>query len=116
MSTVVFGITNCDTVRKARKWLKEHQIDYEFSNLKSAPLPAATIEHWINALGAEQLINKRGTTWRNLPDDDKGELTLPRTIHLIQRHPTLLKRPLVVREGELLVGFDEATWQGFFRV
>ncbi|MCH8501989.1 MAG: Spx/MgsR family RNA polymerase-binding regulatory protein [Aliidiomarina sp.] len=116
MSAVVFGIKNCDTVKKSLKWLKEHNVDFQFEDLKSAPLAASTIEHWVKTLGADTLINKRGTTWRKLPDDDKGELTLPRTVHLIQSHPTLIKRPLVVLDGNIMVGFDEGSWQEFFGV
>lgn len=115
MSIVVFGIKNCDTVRKALKWLKEHNVDYQFEDLKTVQLAASTIEHWVNTVGADVLINKRGTTWRKLPDDDKGELTLPRTIHLIQSNPTLLKRPVVVSSGDVTVGFNEGEWQERFR-
>ncbi|MCL4409701.1 MAG: Spx/MgsR family RNA polymerase-binding regulatory protein [Gammaproteobacteria bacterium] len=116
MSAVVFGIKNCDTVKKALKWLKEHKVDFQFEDLKTTPLAASTIEHWVKDLGVDTLINKRGTTWRKLPDDDKGELTLPRTVHLLQTHPTLIKRPLVVLDGKIMVGFNEATWQEFFGV
>ncbi|RUO35188.1 arsenate reductase [Aliidiomarina sanyensis] len=114
MSAVMFGIKNCDTVKKARKWLDAQGVDYEFIDLKAAPLAASTLEHWIQAVGTDTLINKRGTTWRKLPDEDKGELTLPRTIHLLQSHPTIIKRPVLVKEGDILVGFNEAIWQGFF--
>ncbi len=114
MSLVVFGIKNCDTVRKSLKWLKEHDVDYQFADLKTEQLAGSTIEHWVNAVGIDVLVNKRGTTWRQLPDDDKGELTLPRTIHLIQSHPTLLKRPVVVKGSEVTVGFNEAEWQERF--
>ncbi|RUO22223.1 arsenate reductase [Aliidiomarina iranensis] len=114
MSIVVFGIKNCDTVRKARKWLKEHDVNYQFEDLKTTPLAGSTIEHWLNQVGADILVNKRGTTWRQLPDDDKGELTLPRTIHLIQSNPTLLKRPIVVKGSEITVGFNEGEWQERF--
>ncbi|MCH8492071.1 MAG: Spx/MgsR family RNA polymerase-binding regulatory protein [Idiomarina sp.] len=116
MSIIVFGIKNCDTVKKALRWLKEHKVDFQFEDLKAIQLPASTIEHWVNEVGVDTLINKRGTTWRKLPEDDKGELTLPRTVHLIQAHPTLLKRPVVVAAGAITVGFDEAVWQERFGV
>lgn len=114
MSITVFGIKNCDTVKKALKWLKAHNVDFQFEDLKTTQLPASTIEHWLNEVGADTLINKRGTTWRQLPEEDKGSLTLPRTVHLIQGQPTLLKRPVVIANGAVSVGFDEASWQERF--
>jgi len=116
MSASVFGIKNCDTVKKALKWLNEHNVDYQFEDLKKISLAGATIESWLEQLGPDELINKRSRTWKELPDDDKGELTVARTIHLVQSHPTLIKRPLVVSNGKITNGFNETTWQEFFNV
>lgn len=112
--TTLFGIKNCDTVKKARRWLTNNNVAHEFVDVREAPLPAATLEHWLNSVGRDTLLNTRSTTWRNLPDQDKGDLTLPRTIHLLQAHPTLIKRPVMVRDGQIHVGFKEADYQEIF--
>ncbi|WP_113906103.1 arsenate reductase [Aliidiomarina celeris] len=112
--TTLFGIKNCDTVKKARKWLTEHKIEHEFVDLRESPIAAVTLEHWLSEVGKDKLLNTRSTTWRNLPEDDKGDLTLPRTVHLLQAHPTLIKRPVLVHNNSIHVGFKDAEYQEIF--
>lgn len=114
MSTQMFGIKNCDTVKKARKWLDDQGIDYEFIDLKVAPLANDTLEHWIQTLGTDTVINKRGTTWRKLPDELKGPLSLAETIQLMQANRSVIKRPVLVHQTQLLVGFNPDIWQDVF--
>ncbi|MCI4411201.1 MAG: ArsC family reductase [Thiotrichales bacterium] len=108
----LYGITNCDTVKKARKWLGEHHIDYVFHDFKSAGTPSELAE-WVATLGWEAVLKKTGTTWRNLPETDKQNLDNNKALHLMQQHYNLIKRPLLVNADKkvLLTGFKENEWQ-----
>ncbi|CUS49226.1 MAG: ArsC family protein [Idiomarinaceae bacterium HL-53] len=110
----LFGIPNCDTVKKARKWLESKAVDFTFHDYRQTPVPATTLEAWLDQVGVETLLNTRSTTWRNLPDADKQELTPARTIHLLQSNPTLIKRPVLVHERGIEVGFKEARYAELF--
>ncbi|MCC5856333.1 MAG: arsenate reductase [Idiomarina sp.] len=112
--TTVFGIKNCDTVKKALRWLEKHQIEHHFHDFRVEPVPASTLEQWLNIVGKERLVNTRSTTWRNLPEEDKGELTPARTIHLLQANPTLMKRPVLVHANGIDVGFSESAYAALF--
>ena len=113
----VFGIPNCDTVKKARAWLTAHGVSYVFHDFKKQGVPLDQLPAWITALGWEPLVNRKGTTWRKLDDATRtavvdassaGALTLA--------HPSVIKRPVVVwPSGQITVGFDEAQWQEFIR-
>ncbi|RUO44314.1 ArsC family reductase [Aliidiomarina taiwanensis] len=110
----LFGIKNCDTVRKARRWLDNANIQYQFHDVREQPLTAETLQNWLDQVGEKTLLNTRSTTWRNLPEEDKGERTPTRTIQLLQDHPTLMKRPVLVHEGKVEVGFKEARYAELF--
>ena len=110
----MFGISNCDTVKKARKWLDAHAIDYEFHDYKKKGIDKATLTGWCKTLDWETLVNKRGTTWRKLPDEDKEGLTQARAIQLMLDNTSLIKRPVIDTGINLLVGFDEAQYSGTF--
>jgi|SRR5690554_323332 len=110
----LFGIKNCDTVRKARRWLDNANVSYEFHDVREVPVPAVTFEHWLEQVGEATLLNTRSTTWRNLPEEDKGERTLPRTIQLLQEHPTLMKRPVLVHGSGIEVGFKDTRYAEIF--
>lgn len=112
--TTLFGIKNCDSVRKARRWLDNANIHYDFYDLREEPVPATTLELWLQQVGETTLLNTRSTTWRNLPDADKGERTLPRTIQLLQAHPTLIKRPVLVHSNGIEIGFNDARYAELF--
>lgn len=101
----LYGIKNCDTVRKARNWLEEHDIAYIFHDYKLAGVTAQTLEEWAAQVGWEKLLNKAGTTFRKLPDADKTDLTEKRAIALMLAQPTLIKRPVLDTPQGLLVGF-----------
>ena len=106
----VYGIPGCDRVRAARKWLAEQAIHYHFHDTRADGLPRTRLEAWCAALGMDALLNRRSTTWRQLPEAARSGLTETATIDLILAHPTLLKRPLLEADGSLVAGFDAAAW------
>lgn len=101
----LYGIKNCDTVRKARNWLEGHDVAYIFHDYKLAGVTAQQLEAWAAQVGWEKLLNKAGTTFRKLPDADKADLTEKRAIALMVAHPTLIKRPVLETPQGLQVGF-----------
>jgi arsenate reductase len=106
MKPVVYGIRNCDTVRKARAWLDGHGVDHDFHDYKSAGVDPARLRAWCAAMGWEALINRSGTTFRKLPEPQKTGLDEGRAIALMQAHPSLIRRPVLEHgDGRLLVGF-----------
>lgn len=108
---IVYGIKNCDTVRKARRFLDKHDIDYRFHDLRADGIASADIQDWLRHVGWEKLLNKRGQTWRQLDDTDKANLDEARAIELMSQHPTLIKRPVIHDHNGALVGFDEAQYE-----
>ena len=101
----LYGLKNCDTCRKALKWLNEHKIEHQFHDLKSTPLTQKKVTAWLDHVPLETLINRRGTTWRNLPEDNKSNLTKQSACKLALAHPSLLKRPIFETEDDVFVGF-----------
>lgn len=110
----LFGIKNCDTVRKARRWLDGQNIAYQFIDFKQQPPSAATVEAWIHALGADKLLNKRSTTWKNLSDTEKARAESQDLSALICANPTLIKRPVLEVNHDYWVGFSEASYTNIF--
>ncbi len=107
----LYGIPNCDTVKKARKWLDAQGIAYDFHDYKKAGVPEGALADWVDALGWEVLLNRRGTTFRKLSDDDKADIDAAKALRLMIAHPSMIKRPVVTTgEGEPLVGFDANAW------
>mgnify|MGYP006425473291 CR=1 FL=1 len=107
MTVRVFGIKSCDTCRKARKWLAEQSIKYQWSDLREQAPGRETLKRWLDAAGAERLVNRRSTTWRGLDEQHRPALDSPELLNLLLGHPTLIKRPVFERTGEIRVGFDE---------
>ena len=113
MTTTLYGITNCDTVRKARAWLDQHGAPYRFHDFRKDGLPGDALDRWLRAPGWEVLVNRRGTTWRQLDPatrDAVVDTATARTVLLA--HPTLIKRPVVEWQAgaDATVGFDAARW------
>ena len=106
--TAVYGLRNCDTCRKARKWLRENDVEHSFRDLRADGLDGPTVERWIAAIGWEALINRRGTTWRSLSDAEKQIADQDAARDLMLRHPALIKRPVFDLGGRVLVGFGGA--------
>ena len=107
----LYGIPNCDTVKKARQWLEREGIDHAFHDYKKEAADPAKLEQWIAAKGWETILNRRGTTFRKLPDADKADLDPAKAVRLMAAHPSAIRRPVVEHPGGLLVGFDPAEWQ-----
>jgi arsenate reductase len=103
----VYGIPNCETVAKARKWLEAEGIEFTFHNFRKDGLDRVTAENWIADLGADVVINRRGTTWRKLPDDRKDLADDSEAVDLILEFPAMIKRPVFDKDGALHVGFKD---------
>lgn len=108
----LYGIPNCDTVKKARAWLDARGIAYAFHDYKKAGADPVRLTAWVAAKGWETVLNRRGTTFRALPEADKADLDAIKAVALMQAHPSTIKRPVVEHPDGLLVGFDEAEWEG----
>ena len=104
--TTVYGIKNCDTMKRARAWLNAHDVAYAFHDYKTSGIDKATLEAWAKDVGWETLLNRDGTTFRKLPDADKAGLTEKKAIALMLASPSMIKRPVLEMGGELLVGFE----------
>jgi len=110
MTIQLYGIPNCDTVKKARRWLDAQGVEYAFHDYKKEGADAGRLASWSDAMGWEVLLNKRGTTYRKLSDEQKADIDRARAIDLMVQHPSLIKRPVVEYDGGILVGFGEAEW------
>jgi arsenate reductase len=104
----MWGLKNCDTCRKAMKWMDAENIGYEFHDVRTGGLDAKTLSEWIAAAGWETLLNRRGTTWRGLPEADKADVDADRAAKLMLAHPALIKRPVFDTGSSVLVGFSAA--------
>lgn len=105
----MYGIKNCDTVKKAQKFLTAQGVDFEFIDFRQNPIDEQTLQSFIDAVGWDKIINKRSTTYRNLNNDEKQNISLALTL----KNPTLIKRPVLVIGDDIEVGFSEATYQRF---
>lgn len=114
--TVVYGIPNCDTVKKARTWLESHGVAFDFHDFKKAGLTAALVKTWLADVPLEVLLNRRGTTWRGLPVDTKAAAnTQQGAIALMIEKPSVVKRPVVVVDGRVKsVGFSADEYATLF--
>ncbi len=106
MSITIYGIKNCDTMKKARAWLEGRGVDYAFHDYKTAGIERERLERWAKKVGWETLLNRAGTTFRKLPDKDKEGLSEAKAIKLMLAQPSVIKRPVLdLGGGQLLVGF-----------
>ncbi|HWY61315.1 MAG TPA: ArsC family reductase [Rhizomicrobium sp.] len=112
--TAIYGIKNCDTMKKARVWLDAHKIAHEFHDYKTQGIDRAQLEKWVKALGWETLLNRAGTTFRKLPDKDKEGLTEKKAIALMLAQPSMIKRPVLEKGAKLLVGFRPELYEKAF--
>ncbi len=102
---VIYGLKNCDSCRKAAALLQDGGLVYRFHDLRADGLPEGSLGRWIDAVGWETLLNRRSTTWRELPEPEKADLDAERAVRLLERYPTLIKRPVVEAGDHLVVGF-----------
>jgi Spx/MgsR family transcriptional regulator len=106
----IYGIKNCDTMKKARAWLDEHGVDYSFHDYKTAGIDKDRLARWSKAVGWETLLNRAGTTFRKLPDAEKTNLTEKKAMALMLAQPSMIKRPVLDVGGKLLVGFKPESY------
>lgn len=112
--TTMYGIKNCDTIKKARTWLEDRGIAYTFHDYKAEGIDEAHLRRWCAELGWEVVLNRAGTTFRKLPDADRAGLDLDKAVALMQRQPSMIKRPIVENDGGLVVGFKPDAFAAAF--
>jgi len=101
----VYGIKNCDTVKKARKWLEQNNVDYTFHDFRENGMDSVPLSEWLTEFGWEQVLNRRSTSWRALDDAQKDAMDNTSAAALASETPTLIKRPVMIANGETLFGF-----------
>jgi len=106
MKVTVYGIRNCDTMKKAFAWLEANRVAYDFHDYKKLGVPARKLKAWAQQAGWEALANTRGPTWRKIPEAQRARLTEARMLALLEAHASAIRRPIVEAGGTLLVGFD----------
>jgi len=115
MSVVLYGLSTCDTCRKARNWLDRFGVEYAFVDYFANPVPATALKEWARQLGGwEKLVNRASTTWRNLLPQRKNPASDPEWTLLLKEYPALIKRPVMVDEGRVSVGFSDNTFKKLF--
>ena len=110
----LYGIKNCDTVKKARDWLAKNNIDYRFHDFRADGLDKSQVTNWIAELGLETLVNKRSTTWKELDENTKAQLNEQNAVAVIVENPTLIKRPLLDTSEQKHVGFKDTEYTKIF--
>lgn len=111
----MYGIKNCDTVKKARTFLEKNKIDYEFHDFKKEPPTKKQIEQWLQQVDWQILLNMRGMTWRRLPETEQENINKSKAIKLMLSNPSIIKRPILEVKTKIFVGFDENTYQKLSR-
>lgn len=108
----LYGIRNCDTVKKARAWLEANGVGYAFHDYKVAGVDEGRLRDWVGRLGWEKVLNRSGTTFRKLPGANKADLDAERAVALMLAHPAAIRRPIIEAGDVLLAGFDAAAYAG----
>ncbi|RLA48145.1 MAG: ArsC family reductase [Gammaproteobacteria bacterium] len=112
--TTLFGIKNCDTVKKARTWLDQHNLDYQFHDVRSDGLTESKVKEWLENVDWQVLVNKRSSTWKQLSDGVKQSLNEANVIQVMLNNPTLIKRPVLEYNNAVFVGFKPAEYESIF--
>jgi Spx/MgsR family transcriptional regulator len=115
MTANLYGIPTCDSVRKARKWLTDNDIDHQFIDVRENTPPKSQIDRWVTSLGAAKMVNKRSTTWKNMSDADRSEAETGDTTAILMANPTLIKRPVLEHGDVLDVGFNVDAYTQYFQ-
>ncbi|WP_226633126.1 arsenate reductase [Novosphingobium profundi] len=115
MSLEVYGIPNCDTVKKARKWLEARDIEYTFHDYKKEGADPQKLAAWVETEGVETVLNKRGTTFRKLSDEDKADIDAAKAVRIMAEHTSTIKRPVVEHPKGILVGFNQMQWEAVLK-
>lgn len=113
-TVTIYGIKNCDTMKKARAWLDAHNVAYRFHDYKAQGIDRGTLEGWIDALGWEVVLNRAGTTFRKLDEASKANLNAKAAVDLMVAQPSMIKRPILAANGRLLAGFKPENYDAVF--
>lgn len=114
MTTIIYGIKNCDTMKKAFAWLKDNGIEYQFHDYKKDGISAELLDKFIAELGWEALLNTRGTTWRKLPEEVRANIDEASARAIMLENTSIIKRPVLVSDGRYTLGFKAEQYQEFF--
>ncbi|MXN44885.1 ArsC family reductase [Shinella kummerowiae] len=114
MTVTIYGIKTCDTMKKARTWLDAKGVAYHFHDYKAEGIDETSLKRWVDALGWETVLNRAGTTFRALPDADKQDLDAKKAIALMHAQPSMIKRPILDRDGALTAGFKPDIYETLF--
>ncbi len=114
MTVTIFGIKNCDTMKKARSWLETNGIDYSFHDYKVSGIDRSHLEAWCDAAGWETVLNRAGTTFKKLDDGQKADLSRDKAIGLMLAQPSMIKRPVLAARDRITVGFKPEIYQTVF--
>ena len=110
----LYGIANCDTVKKARNWLDRHQVEFDFHDYRKQGLDRSLLQSMESALGWEAMLNRRGTTWRRLPESLRQEMNRATALDVMLENPAIIRRPILSRNDQLIIGFNEHRYQEIF--
>lgn len=113
---MLYGIPNCDTVRKARKWLDSHHVDHDFIDLREATPSRERLSKWLDTVGNERLVNRRSTTFKQLSDAERSVLDQSEAVDILLTHPTLIKRPVLEWRDNVSVGFTTDDYAHYFGI
>ncbi len=114
MDIDIYGIGNCDTMKRARAWLSAQGLDYRFHDYRKQGVDGDLLAHWCDAAGWQSLLNRKGTTWRSLPEADRADVDRSRAMALMMAHPSLIKRPVLMVGEAIEVGFSEDRYRALF--
>ena len=106
----LYGLKNCDSCQKAKKWLNFNDVDYTYHDIRQDGLNEATLMLWSHSIDLEICLNRRSTTWRNLPDTDKNKINNQNVINYFLKYPTLIKRPILKNNNSIIIGFDSKVY------
>lgn len=115
MPVSLYGISNCDTVKKAKKWLDENGIEYSWIDFRKDGIEKTQVDHWLQAAGLDTVLNKRGTTWRKLSPEQQAFSSNEEAAKLICLEPTLIKRPVMEHGGQVYIGFKPENYEAIFK-
>ena len=111
---VLYGIANCDTIKKAKSWLQARDIEFDFHDYRKQGLEVDLLRHLVDGLGWESMLNRRGTTWRSLPETTRDNIDEAGAIEAMHQFPALIKRPILAKNGSLFLGFSTQQYEEIF--
>ena len=113
--TTLYGIKNCDTIKKARKWLDTNKISYTFHDFRIDGIDKKMIQSWLKQVDWETLLNTRGTTWRKLPESERNDINKTRAVTLMLEQPAIIKRPVLETGKKIHIGFNDKNYSDIFK-